>query len=87
MEPFLKVLHSETMKNDMEDKLIADNVVSFLSIEIWRVKACSNVKFFRDAKWEEIPTKDPWMKHGWVMVNKCCLCKFREEAANRILIH
>ncbi|RVX15570.1 hypothetical protein CK203_009013 [Vitis vinifera] len=33
--------------------------------EIWRVKACSNVKFFRDAKWEEIPTKDPWMKHGW----------------------
>ena len=37
--------------------------------------------------WGKILTVDMLIKRGWSLVNRCSLCKDREESANHILIH
>lgn len=40
-----------------------------------------------EAAWGKILSIDTLMKKGWLMVNRCSLCKYREESTNHILIH
>ena len=48
----------------------------------------SKVSFFTwEACWEKILTLDQLQRRGWILANRCALCKEELESIDHILLH
>ena len=63
-------------------------MVCFPWKSIWWVKAPQRVAFFLwTAAWGQILTCDNLIKHGYVMVGWCCICKGAWETVDDLFLH
>lgn len=65
-----------------------DGSESFPTMIIWNSWASTKVScFVWELMWKEILTLDILKRRGWTLVNKCFLCKGKEEFCDHILLH
>ena len=54
---------------------------------IWRSWAPMRVSFFAwEASWNRILTTDQLKRRGWILPNRCYLCKMEEETSDHLLL-
>ena len=55
---------------------------------VWNPWIPSKVSFFTwEACWEKVLTLDQLQRKGWILVNRCALCKVELETIDHILLH
>ena len=55
---------------------------------VWNPWIPSKVSFFTwEACWEKVLTLDQVPRRGWILTNKCALCKRESESIDHIILH